>query len=372
MRKLYLIFLCGLLVSCSAKRERYIAPSNARCTTNALHHQYIAVFKNGSHKLVAHSQLSSEKDILWIEPNYMVNLPAPHSVSRFNLSEPLNDWRMIGANRLWDQGFEGQGVVVAVVDSGVDTNSPFLSNNWHVNEIEVNFGFDQKDNDQNGFVDDLLGWNFMTNSPFQNDEVNHGTQIAHLIAGSELTPGGKGVAPKVSILPVDFMDQQGGDELKAISAIEYAVSRGAKIINNSWVSPCSQLLKEKYKLWQDQGVLLIHAAGNHQTDLTNHPEHSSYFIGSSFLAVGSVDLMLVKAAFSNFGPSVQLYAPGTNIWSTSSFTENMSPLIQVAGTSYSAAIVTGAAALIWSRNPTWSNEMVKKELLQKAPILQIE
>lgn len=373
---LYVILSLVVMLSlgCSSKREHYIAPKSTRCSANAIDNEYIFVFEDGAFELVkgtqsAHSRLTQENNpVKWYEPNYRVYLEA-NDLEAHNPANPamssLNEWRQLGVGEYWDQGYFGQGIIVAVVDSGVDTRSPFLSSNWsyNVGELGGDGYLDNIDNDGNGFVDDFNGWNFLDNSNFQNDEVNHGTQIAHLIAGSSQTPGGTGLAPNASIIPVDFMDGDGGDEFNAISGIEYGIARGARIINNSWISPCSQLLKEKYLEWDKDGVLLINAAGNHSLNLLDYPEYSSNYIGPAFLAVGSVDHFYSKAGFSNFGPSVLLYAPGTNIWTAQSFAEYPLRLVQVSGTSYSAAITSGAAALIWSKNPHWTNHMVKDHLV---------
>lgn len=373
---LYLILPLILLLSmgCSESREHYIAPQSSRCSSQAINNEFIFVFESGHFELVkgvrtAETRLVEDQDrLLWYEPNYKV-FAETAGMDLTPASTVENNWReLVGVGDYWDQGYWGQGIPIAVVDSGVNTASPFLAANWNYNTAELSGEsyLDGIDNDANGFIDDFNGWNFLDDSPFQNDEANHGTQIAHIIAGDLETPGGRGIAPRASIIPVDFMDKEGGDEFNAISGVEYAIKRGAKIVNNSWISPCSQLLKSKYRKWDNDGVLLINAAGNHSLNLDNYPEYSSNYVGPSFLAVGSVDPSHMKAGFSNFGPSVLLYAPGTNIWTAHSFTQFPAQLIQVSGTSYSAAITSGAAALIWSKNPQWTNQMVKSHLVTNA------
>ncbi len=371
---LKLIFFAVFLLSlgCTERKEKFIEPRTQRCSSQAIENEYIVVFENGDFVLAQSEEIlshldKSEKSVAWYEPNYKV-LPQdelrvdPPIGNTYNVR---NQWTSVGAEKYWNMGYQGQDIIVAVVDSGVDTASPFLAANWAYNMKEVdNGGYrDGIDNDENGFTDDFLGWNFLDGTNEQVDEVNHGTQIAHLIAGNSQSPGGSGVAPSSKILPIDFMDGTGGDEFTAIAGIDYAVSRRARIINNSWISPCSYLLKEKYGKWDAQGVLLINAAGNHGLDLNQHPEYSSNYVGPAFLSIGSIDNSQLRASFSNYGPSVLLYAPGTNIFVAKSYSHFPTTLLQVSGTSFSAAIVSGAAALIWSRYPQWTNQMVKDHLV---------
>jgi subtilisin family serine protease len=212
----------------------------------------------------------------------------------------------------------------------------------------------------------VVGWNVIDNSSLQNDESLHGTIIAQLIAGLADSPMGPGVAPEVQIIPVDFMDENGGNELDAIAAIEYTIRHGAKIINNSWSTPCSKSLREKYPEWEAKGVLLVHAAGNKGIDLAELPESSSNYKGRGFLTVGSTDDADRRASFSNFGKSVDIFTQGTNITTIDQgyFEEGIeTQLIEVSGTSYSTAIVSGLAALVWSKHPEWSNYQVKSALI---------
>jgi len=361
-----------LLFGCSGETTKYVSPQDERCSNLAREAEYIILDQKGEVHLKEASleetlDLAKNPEISMVEPNYrtlhsdLITLDTLPSYER-------NDWNSIGVKSLWDRGILGQGVTVAVIDGGVDTTAPFLASQIWVNVSEIpGGGLDGIDNDNNALVDDFKGWNFFNQSREQNNETDHGTQIAQIIAGNESSPVGRGIAPLAKILPIDFMNEEGGDEYHALLSIEYAISQGARIINNSWLAPCSVILKTQYPKWQAQGVLLVHAAGNDAVNLDHSPEASSNFSGPSFLSVGSTDSHSMRAEFSNFGSNVILYAPGTELWATqqnSRFSAYSS--VNIAGTSYSAAIVSGAAALILSDHPTWTSGMVRRYLLSVA------
>jgi subtilisin family serine protease len=373
--RLGLLVLACFLSACSVKRDKYIRPNSLSCDEQSIQNEYIVVDRDGNYIVTRRppspEELQTDK-IRWYEPNYRVQLE-----ERINRRLELRDgkvvvselltnehnWKLLGVDKLWNENFFGQGVAIAVIDTGVDFDASYLDNRWVYNLAESQGGTsgDGLDNDGNGLVDDIRGWNFVANRPENFDEWNHGTQMAHIIAASKDSPVGPGLAPQSEILPIDFMGEDGGDEVSAVAAIDYAVSRGVKIINNSWVTPCSQLLRSTLNKHSKEDVLIINAAGNQGRLLDGDKNFSSNIVVSNLISVGSVDRMGKRSSFSNYGNHILFYAPGEGMLTF--FGPRVS---ESAGTSFSAAVVSGAAALLWSKYPDYTALQIKSELFDRA------
>ncbi len=367
-----LFILTVLISACSATEQRYIGPETESCEEEAIDNEFIIVKKGGLFVRSSRSPSLREierDEVMWYEPNYRV-----HVERRLNrliqvrngeayLTEVASNeqtWEQLGIENFWNENFFGQDVPVAVLDTGVQSTSNYLEDRWVYNKLEYEAGEAGAgvDDDGNGLVDDISGWNFIDSSPESFDEWNHGTQIAHIIAGSAETPSGPGVAPKARILPIDFMNESGGDEIDAVKAIDYAISRGAKIINNSWVTPCSRLLKVTLENHSQKNVLFVNAAGNQGKELSAKLSYSSNIPGINLISVGSLDRVGQRSIFSNYGQHIRFFAPGEGI-----LTFYGLQVSESSGTSFSAAIVSGAAALLWSKYPDADVSKIKKELL---------
>ena len=198
------------------------------------------------------------------------------------------------------------------------------------------------DDDGNGFVDDVHGWDFVANDADPLDENGHGTQVSG-IAGAvgDNVVGVAGVAWKVSLVPLRVLDANGfGDILDSIDAFEYAISIGVRIANNSWIAPHSQALEDAVQAVEDADMLIVAAAGNFGFNLELFPVYPASFTNDNIVAVTSSNDDDRRLAFSSIGPvSVDLAAPGVFIFSTllgGSYGFN-------SGTSMSTPHVSGAA-----------------------------
>ncbi|HZG87457.1 S8 family serine peptidase [Paenibacillus sp.] len=255
----------------------------------------------------------------------------------------------IGAADVWSRSdIRLNKVIVAVIDTGVDINHPELNGRIWVNEDEVpNNGIDD---DRNGYVDDVNGWDFYNedNTVYDDpEEDQHGTHVAATIAGIRGNGGAAGVADNAVIMPVKFMGPNGGTTMDAVRAIEYAAANGARISNNSWNndSPIvDALLKQAI---DSADTLFIGAAGNGDeygdgvnTDLA--AISPSNVRSEKQITVAAIDPSGNLAAFSNYGPeTVHLAAPGVAIY-------NAVPGGKYAylnGTSMAAPHVAGIAAV---------------------------
>ena len=258
----------------------------------------------------------------------------------------------IDAPQAWDYTGGLEEVVVAVIDTGVDINHPELAGKIWTNSGEI--PGNGLDDDENGYVDDVQGWDFVhgDNSVYDTSvEDNHGTHVAGIITAAANTSGIAGVAPNVKIMPLKFMDDISGSSIDAINAINYANSKGVKICNNSWGGggddPVLELAIE------NSGMLFVAAAGNEANNNDTTPAYPASFSSSNILSVAAVDYDGNLAWFSNYGAtSVDIGAPGGYILST--YPE--STYAYLSGTSMAAPYVTGVAAvLMGQKNLTVEN-----------------
>lgn len=287
---------------------------------------------------------------------------------------------IVNAPELWNQNIKGQGVVVAVVDTGLDYEHPKIKPSLAVNSIEL-FGRAGFDDDLNGYIDDIYGYDFL-NGRGANFPEDHGTHVAGIIASSPTATLGtgaepSGVAPESQIIGVKFLGTgpDSGQVSKAIQAIEYAVGRGAKIINASWGGEeCSPTLKATVEKYQDR-LLFVTASGNDGRDLDISPSYPAAYEIPNQIAVAASQPNDFLAGFSNTSyRSVHLGAPGYSVLSSIPFRPNQEPLHGVSGnkvgydcysgTSMATPVVSAAAALLWSAAPLATVQQVKEALIE--------
>ncbi len=319
-------------------------------------------------------------------------------------TDPLfnNQWGMkdIGVQEAWKVSMGSPEMIVAVIDTGVDyTHQDLVANMWrNQNEIPDN-GIDD---DNNGYIDDVIGWDFVSNDnkpydlavePLQllaGGNPGHGTHCAGNVAARGGNGVGiSGVAPNVKIMALRFIgDKGGGTTADAIKAIRYAVDNGAKVLSNSWGSegedPAegteNQALRDAVQYAMDKDVLFIAAAGNgHQgvgysNDTDPKPSYPATYAHENIISVAAVDANDNFGSFSNWGAkTVHIAAPGVKVFSTTVGSEYSDLVIDKYGfratwdgTSMATPHVAGAAALYWSAHPekTWRD--VKAAILGSA------
>jgi hypothetical protein len=303
-----------------------------------------------------------------------------------------NQWYLqkIKAQISWDERRESPDIVIAIIDSGVQTNHPDLKDNIWVNQREI--PGNRKDDDGNGFIDDVNGWDFVNNSTdpnpkftpgFTEDGVFHGTIVAGVAAASGNNAAGvAGVTWRAQIMPLKALDDQGtGNTFRIIQAIDYAVNNGADIINLSFVGyGYSQSLAEAIERAYRAGVIVVAAAGNEESGGYGHsldklPMYPACHDGDKNMVIGvaSTDALDQKTNFSSYGSRcVDIAAPGVSIYSTVVYAPNQQidgqPLDKYydgywSGTSVSVPMVSGALALIMQQNPSLKRDEVIKVLL---------
>lgn len=323
--------------------------------------------------------------------------PGVHSSGPDPLLEKAWGIFKIGADFAFEKAPQGEGIIVAVTDSGVDYNHKDLINNmWHnPKEIPGN-GIDD---DGNGYVDDIVGWDFTSNDnkPFdvtkglfdivlKGGNPGHGTHVSGCI-GAKLnnSEGLAGAAPKVQIMALRFITEDGkGKDADAIKMIDYAVANGANIINASWGGEDDgkgedKPLREAIERAAAKGVIFVAAAGNGRmgkgfdNDSDSKPMIPASYGISNIVSVAAMDSQDKLGAFSNWGKrTVNLAAPGVKVMSTVPGDKYQDTIIDIGpikatwdGTSMAAPFVSGALAVIWSQNRSLSADEVKQKLLSQ-------
>jgi subtilisin family serine protease len=257
-------------------------------------------------------------------------------------------------------------VVVAVIDDGVDFSHPDLAARAWTNPGESGAGRETNgiDDDGNGYIDDVHGWDFChdDNTVHDFNDDYHGTHVAGTIAASLNGVGIVGVAPNVSIMALKFLgapgDQGCGLDSGAIAAIAYAKSFGVRIANNSWGADGRPSdAPELYDAIKNSGMLFVAAAGNHaaNNDTNALPSLPASFDLPNIVSVAAIDNTGALAGFSNFGPkSVDIAAPGVAILSAlpADATYPDPGWGWLDGTSMAVPHVSGSAALVAWRWPS--------------------
>jgi subtilisin family serine protease len=263
----------------------------------------------------------NDSDVEYVEPNYLRYATAIPNDTFFSNLWGLNNAgdTDIDAPEAWDITEGNSNVVVAVLDSGVDYNHPDLFNNMWTNSGEI--AGNGLDDDGNGKIDDVRGWDFVDDDNDPIDSDDHGTHVAGTIAavGNNGT-GITGVSWSAQIMPLRFLDAFGsGSVADAIEAIDYAIDKGAKIINASYGSyTFSTAERDAIARARNADILFVAAAGNDNWNNDSATKHypSSYDL-TNIIAVAATDQSDSRASFSNYGAtSVDVAAPGTSIFST--------------------------------------------------------
>lgn len=302
----------------------------------------------------ARRELSKNPSVASVEPDRRIRLTsAPNDPYWTNL------WgiQRIGADSLWPAG----SVVVAVIDSGVDYTHPDLSAQMWKNPGEI--AGNGKDDDSNGLVDDVYGGDWSQGDGDPMDLNSHGTHVAGTIAASAgNSQGVAGVAPQAKIMALRFIDASGsGYTSAAILAVDYASSKGAKVINNSWGGGgYSSALSAAFDRARAAGVLVVNAAGNSSQNIDVNPSYPAAYTQDNMISVAATDSSEGLASFSNYGSSsVDLGAPGVAIQSTIPGNK----YAYYSGTSMASPHVAGAAALLWGKYPDASLQQIRSAII---------
>jgi len=322
------------------------------------------------------AEISQSDLVEYAQPDYLHTLAAVPNDPDYS-AQPF--WSQISAPEAWDVTQGDSTVVIAILDTGVDWNHPDLAADIWTNEGEI--ADDGIDNDHDGKIDDVHGWDFVDNASGAangedgdvedndpSDYNGHGTHVAGLAAA--VTNNGVGVAGggwncEIMPLRVGYQTQDGTGSIlttAVLKALQYCVDHGAAVLNASFGGPFDDLAERDMMRYAfDHGVVVVKAAGNSNSDIGYTPDNSDFVISAA--SVRSNDQ---KAAYSNFGEWVKISAPGGNrgVGLRSTYPNNR--YTSIWGTSMASPVVAGIAGLVKSVHPDWSAAQVMMHLVDTA------
>lgn len=323
---------------------------------------------------------SARPEVEYAEPNYSVKASFIPSDEHFS-----NQWYLtkVKASEAWNINAKSPTIIIAIIDSGVQILHPDIKPNLWINGGEIKLN--NKDDDKNGLVDDIYGWDFVNNfsdpSPkfkkgFTESGVIHGTVIAGIAAAAGNNQQGiAGITWQSKIMSLKALDDQGNGNISAvIKSIDYAVAKGANIINLSFVGfNYSRALEDALRRARQAGVIVVAPAGNeqptvHGLNLNQTPLYPACFRDRDgkklVIGVAATDAIDQKTNFSGYGSNcIDIVAPGISFYSTSVYAPDKSSGGRFfnqfydgywSGTSMAVPIVSGTLALIQGTNPTLS------------------
>ncbi|HVG18465.1 MAG TPA: S8 family serine peptidase [Blastocatellia bacterium] len=315
---------------------------------------------NGKKENKYRKRLSKDADVLSASLNPLITTPINvfgRSVIGFPGDKPTRGQaqahylaqQSVGDLSALHSRSRGEGVIVAVIDTGVDRAHPDIAQHLWSDAREI--PNDRIDNDGDGLIDDVDGWDFIANTDdtmerpgdSQSSVAGHGTFIAGLIAL---------VAPGAKIMPVRAFTSEGvSDAFTVASAIKYATDHGARVINLSFGSPDeSEVMHDAIRYARQRGVLLVAAVGNENKSNNDSPQFPANW-DQEVMGVAALDSDNRKADFSNFGSNVSVSAPGVSLVSLFPESNNNADYAMWSGTSFAAPLASAEAALILKDNP---------------------
>lgn len=279
--------------------------------------------------------------------------------------------KQIQSEAAWKRTHGGP-IRVAVIDTGVSHQHDDLRQNMWINKAEQD-GLPDIDDDKNGYVDDIHGFDFVQNDGDPNDAgIGHGTHCAGTIAARGNNGVGLvGVCWEAEIMALRIFDSNGGaaSNVQIARAIDYAVDKDAKVISASWGGPIRSIeIEAAIRRANQKGILFVAAAGNSHQDVDSAltPNYPSGYDIPNIISVGAVDQNNAIASFSNYGRSkVDIGAPGVDILSLAP--ENRYQIMS--GTSMATPHVAGAAALYLSASPRGNGLDAKKFLFGNSKVV---
>lgn len=313
------------------------------------------------------SELNQREDVLWAEAN-PVFLGDPRE---FVPNDPEYGkqfhHQIIQSERAWDISTGEAEVIVAVTDDGFKLDHEDLAGIYYRNENEIpDNGIDD---DNNGYVDDVVGWNF--NEGNNNPDVagwhgGHGTHCAGIVAADfNNEKGVVGHGTKIKVMPLKFYGSKAWTGEMVMETYKYAVDNGAKIITTSYNidgMSTKKIYQEAVAYAYNKGVIVFNSAGNGNRQQSARTKLTQLFLVASTQSGSDTSKHDVRSRFSNYGYGVDIAAPGNPIYSTS----KSGKYVDMSGTSMAAPNAAGLAALIWSVNPDYTREQVLATLMKSS------
>ncbi len=324
--------------------------------------------------------LNTQTDVEYVEPDYPIypignQVPSTLSstlspsvnsaaITASSVANISSQWALqtVNAPAAWSLTQGSPNIVVAVLDSGIDYTHPDLKDNMWKNPNETVNGLDD---DANGYIDDIYGWNFASknSNPISTTTAPHGSHVAGIIGATGANNTGTyGIAPVVKLMSLKFIGDTGtGSTSNAILGIDYAIQKKVFAINNSWGSTgTSMALQQAVARAEAAGILFVVAAGNGDANglgvnIDSQPWYPASYTNTNVFPVAASDAQDHLATFSNYGVNqVLVAAPGVSILSTiTNFSYEL-----MSGTSMATPLVTGLSVLVKAANPKLTAQQV--------------
>ncbi|TAL70397.1 MAG: hypothetical protein EPN82_01945 [Bacteroidetes bacterium] len=342
---------------------------------------------NDSKKIISEIKKYDEVDI--VEPNYIYHIEKSDDEPNDALYKDQWALKIINASKAWKKA-SGKGIIIGIIDTGIDYLHPDLVNQLYINSKEdinqdgkfepwsseetrngITGDFNNIDDDNDGFIDDVIGYDFVDQSfgnvgdyiepdPNPYDENSHGTTVAGVIAAQRNNSIGiTGLAYDSKLLTVRAMDATGNGESDDIAnAIVYAALMGAKVLNFSFgeANP-STIMHDAIKFAYSLGCVMAASSGNNNWSFPHYPSDFEEVI-----SVGAVSDNGKKSSVSNYGSRLDLTAPGSQIMTTTPGGNYQ----KKSGTSYAAPHVSAGSALLLEIDPTLNPQDIKGILMASA------
>jgi subtilisin family serine protease len=362
--------------------ENLVPPSlqiNSASQPDELEQWRVVKLASNADLLATQTSLAQDPRVETVELNYWLSINSVPNDPQFNLLWGLNNTGQTGGTpdadidvpEAWDIQTGSENVVLAVIDSGVDYNHQDLAANMWTNSGEI--AGNGIDDDGNGYIDDVRGYDFINQDNDPMDDNGHGSHVAGTIgAAGNNNIGVVGVSPNVSIMPLKFLGFNGGGSTSdAVRAVDYAANNGAKVINASFGGGgYSQAMFNAIGDANNNGVLFIAAAGNASSNNDSTPSYPANYDLPNVISVAATNYVDQLSWFSNYGNNtVDLGAPGGT---AAVFPYDQRDILStlpnnqygwLPGTSMAAPHVAGAAALLLAQDPSRTPAQLKDILM---------
>jgi subtilisin family serine protease len=358
----------------SENRNYRIRKQNAQnqtMTTNSVEEPKRLIFAHlTSQNIETEKLIEMAKELPIVEytqPNYMYSTPSDNTMvinaNSINAEDPNILWNIfnnlngagVDANKIWEKGYTGKGVTIAVIDTGVDIDHPDLQQNIWKNTGETDC-FNNKDDDGNGYIDDCHGWDFGDNDNDPNGIIFHGTHVSGIIAAAKNSFGVVGVAHEAKIMPLKvFPDNGYAQTIDVVNAMEYAFRNNADIITTSLgrEDDCSSIELQSIQRAFNSGVFVSASSGNENPDGGFHvPFPNSPAVCNQMFAAGATNKQKQLASYSNyFQEMVDMVGPGGESGDSILSTTIDGGYTGSSGTSMATPHAAGIVAMLLQKNP---------------------
>lgn len=363
----FLILVFSWINGAAQSRDVLFFPKEKQLNRNATNAELVAFkqFLFSNEPIVALTKIPSTESTESLEKRYSVDLQTDAAYDSIWYAQTMQIPLAHKAE------IQDSNLVLAIIDTGIFFEHAALLGSALLNQNEIPDGID---NDNNGFIDDIYGYDFVRDKGIirqSNDDNGHGTAMASIAAGRAIGATFPiGIAPFAKILNVKAFDQFGfASALEIARAIVYATERGAKVINMSFGDSFRSSLIESAVIYASQkGVLLVASAGNVGGSAQRFPAAFPEVI-----AVSWMDESNRIAPIANYGPHIKFSAPGSSIpHAELSTIGNKLSFRKSSGSSASSSIISGSISLLKMVNPTWTNQQILSSLETTALDLEIE